>query len=218
MTAEAIRPRYARARSRGSGVSKLSAAKQAGLPAGVASLAMFLAAALVFVVVLATGDRGRALSHYAKAAGKSDLATLGFRVNNIHLQGASPVAQKQIIAAAQLRAGTPILDVDLAAMRERVRQVGWVSDAKVIRLLPDTLVIAVAQRPLMAVWEHGGKTVMVADNGALAPDVSPVKFASLPLIVGAGANLSASEILPRVLSRPRLAQHLSALVRVDDRR
>ncbi|MGH7023483.1 MAG: cell division protein FtsQ/DivIB [Caulobacteraceae bacterium] len=218
MTAEALRPAYARARPRAGGISKLAAAKQVGLPAGVASLATFMAAALLVVVYMATGGRGQALSRYAHAAGKSDLASIGFRVNNIHLQGASPVAQKQIIAAANLRTGVPILDVDLAALRARVRDVGWVADAKVIRLLPDTLVIAVAQRPLMAVWEHAGKTVMVADNGALMPDVSPARFATLPLIVGDGANLSAAEILPQIASRPRLAQHVYALVRVDDRR
>ncbi len=219
MSAEAIRPAFARARPRGaSGLSKLAAAKQAGLPAGIASFGFCLAAALLIVVLLATGGRGEALSGYAKAAARSDLATIGFRVDNIHLQGASPIAQKQIIAAANLRTGVPILDVDLAAMRDRVRQVPWVADARVIRLLPDTLVIAVVQRPLMAVWERGGKTVVVADNGALAPDVSPAKFQTLPLIVGDGANLAAGEILPMVMSRPRLAQHLQALVRVDDRR
>jgi cell division protein FtsQ len=218
MAAEAIRPAFGRPLPRRGGVSKLAAAKQAGLPAGVASLTIFLAAALILVVTLATGGRGGMLSLYARAAAKSDLATIGFRVNTIHLQGASPAAQKQIIAAADLKSGGPILDVDLAALRERVRQVGWVADAKVIRLLPDTLVIAVSQRPLMAVWEHAGKTVVVADNGTPMTEVSAAKFGSLPLIVGDGANVSAAEILPRITSRPRLAQHLNALVRVDGRR
>ena len=216
MTAEAIRPGYSRGRARG--VSKLAAAKQAGLPAGAASAAMFLAAALAVVVALATGGRGQMLWTYGQTAARSDLASLGFRVNTIHLQGASPVAQKQIIAAADLRSGAPILGVDLGAVRERVRQVGWVSDAKVVRLLPDTLVIAVVQRPLMAVWQHGGKTVVVADNGTPMPDVAPDKFGALPLIVGDGANEAAADILPQVTSRARLAQRVTSLVRVDGRR
>jgi cell division protein FtsQ len=216
MTAEAIRPGYSRGRARG--VSKLAAAKQAGLPAGAASAAMFMAAALAVVVALATGGRGQMLWTYGQMAAKSDLASLGFRVNAIHLQGASPVAQKQIIAAADLRSGAPILGVDLGALRERVRQVGWVSDAKVVRLLPDTLVIAVVQRPLMAVWQHDGKTVVVADNGTPMPDVAADKFGALPLIVGDGANAAAAGILPQVASRARLAQRVTALVRVDDRR
>jgi cell division protein FtsQ len=212
-----VRRKPTRARSR-SKVSKLAAARGSGLPAGAASLAVVLAAALVLVVVLATGGRGQALSRFVQAAGRSDLASLGFRVDDIHLQGASAVAQKQIIAAADLRTGGPILDVDLAAIRARVREVGWVADAKIIRLLPDTLVVAVIQRPLMAVWEHDGRTLVVADNGAPMPDVAPGRVTNLPLIVGAGANTAAAALLPLVSARPRLAQRLAALVRVDDRR
>ncbi|HEY2179010.1 MAG TPA: cell division protein FtsQ/DivIB [Caulobacteraceae bacterium] len=216
MTAEAVRPTVGRFRARG--VSKLAAAKRAGVPPGVASAAVMLAAVLICVVVLATGGRGPALMESAKGAARSDLATLGFRVGVIHLQGASPAAQKEILAAAALKPGAPILDVDLAAVRDRVERVGWVAHAKVIRLFPDTLVIAVTQRPLLAIWEHAGRTVVVADNGAVVNQVDPAHFAALPLIVGEGAGQAAAEVVPLINARPRLAAHIDALVRVDDRR
>jgi cell division protein FtsQ len=216
MTAEALRPAYSRGRVRG--VSKLAAARQAGLPAGLASAAVLLAAALISVVVLATGGRGETLIATGQAAARTDLASIGFRVDAIHLQGATAAARKQIIAAADLHAGAPILSVDLAALRDRVRQVGWVSDARVFRMLPGTLVIAVDQRPLMAVWQHGGRFVVVADNGTPMPDVAPAKFGELPLIVGDGANEAAAAILPMVAARQRLAAKTQSLVRVDGRR
>jgi cell division protein FtsQ len=184
----------------------------------MATLAALLIAVLVGVAVLATGGRGEALWRNGQDAARSDLATLGFRANVIHLQGASRAAQKEVLAAAALKPGAPILDVDLAGLRNRVERVGWVAHARVIRLLPDTLVIAVIQRPLMAVWQHEGRNAVVADNGALMPQVDAAGFAALPLIVGPGANLAAAPILPQVFNRPRLAQHVSALVRVDDRR
>lgn len=212
------RPGYGRGRPSPRGASKLTSAKQAGLPAAAAWVAASLLAVLVSAAVLATGGRGEALLRGVQAAAKSDLATLGFRANVIHLQGASQMAQKEVLAAAALKPGVPILDVDLAALRERVERVGWVAHARVIRLLPDTLVIAVVQRPLMAVWQHGGRTAVVADNGALAPDVDPARFSALPLIVGAGANVAAAPVLALVAARPRLLQRVTALVRVDDRR
>jgi cell division protein FtsQ len=218
MSADVAKPAFARARPSARGASKLVAAKQAGLPAGAASAAVFLMAALISVVVLATGGRGASLMENTRAAAKTDLASLGFRANVIHLQGASVAAQKEVLAAAALKPGAPILDIDVGAVRDRVERVGWVSHASVIRLLPDTIVIAVTQRPLMAVWQHAGRTAVVADNGALAPEVDPARFGALPLIVGAGANVAAAHLLPEVLSRPRLVQHLNALVRVDDRR
>jgi cell division protein FtsQ len=218
VSAKAPRPGYGRGRAGPRGASKLSTARQAGLPAAAAWAAASLVVMLVSAAVLATGGRGEALWRGAQAAAKSDLATLGFRANVIHLQGASQNAQKEILAAAALRPGVPILDVDLAALRARVERVGWVAHARVIRLLPDTLVIAVTQRPLMAVWQHNGRTAVVADNGALAPDVNPAQFSALPLIVGAGANLAAAPVLPLVAARPRLLQRVTALVRVDGRR
>jgi len=190
MTAEALRPAYSRGRVRG--VSKLAAARQAGLPAGLASAAVLLAAALIAVVTLATGGRGERLIETGQAAARTDLASLGFRVDTIHLQGATAAARKQIIAAANLQTGAPILSVDLAALRDRVRQVGWVSDARVFRMLPGTLVIAVDQRPLMAVWQHAGQFVVVADNGTPMPDVAPGKFGELPLIIGDGRHDAAA--------------------------
>lgn len=205
-------------RSRARGVSKLAAAKRAGLPPGAASAAVMLAAVLIAVVILATGGRGARLLADTQAAARSDLATLGFRVGVIHLQGASPAAQKEILQAAALKPGSPILDVDLAAVRDRVETVGWVAHAKVIRLFPDTVVVAVTQRPLLAVWEHAGRTYVVADNGAVVNEVDPGHFGALPLIVGDGANTAAAEVLPLIAERPRLSAHVDALVRVDDRR
>jgi len=201
-----------------SGVSKLRAAHRVGLPPRLALFAAILALALSAVVVLATGGRAQALVGLAQGAVDTRFANLGLRVGEIHLQGASPRAQREILAAAALTPGVPILGVDLADVRARVERVGWVEHARVIRLLPDTIVIAVDQRPLMAVWEHAGRAVVVATGGTVVTKVNPGHFSTLPLIVGDGANLAASSIIPMVQTRPRLAARLDALVRVDSRR
>ena len=213
---KSARPRPARAPSRG--VSKLRAAHGVGLSAPLAVAAASLILALGVVVVLATGGRGQRLVAAAHGAIDSRFASLGLRLGVIHLQGASPAAQAEILKAAALKPGQAILGLDLAAVRARVERVGWVERARVIRLLPDTLVIAVDERPLLAVWEHAGRTVVIATDGTVVTKVDPGHFAGLPLIVGDGANAAARNILPAVLARPRLAKRLDALVRVDDRR
>jgi len=202
----------------GRGVSKMAAAKSAGLPPRLALAGSLLVLALVAVAVLATGGRGQALVDGARRAVDTRFASLGFSIAEIHLQGASPPAQGEILAAAGLKPGQPILDLDLAAIRARVEKVGWVNHARVIRLLPDTMVISVDQRPLMAVWEHGGRAMVVANNGAVVSQVDPAHFTALPLVVGEGANAAARTIIPLVQARPRLAARLEAMVRVDGRR
>ena len=200
------------------GVSKLRAAHTVGLPRSLALAATCMMLALIMAAALATGGRGERLLVAARVAVNSRFASLGLRVGVVHLQGASKAAQDEILTAAALKPGEPILAVDLAAVRARVEKVGWVERARVIRLFPGTLVIAVVERPLLAVWQHAGRTMVVAADGTVVSKVDPGHFASLPLIVGDGANLAAPALLPAVLRRPRLAARLGALVRVDQRR
>ncbi len=196
----------------------MDAAHRAGFPPGLAGAAAFLALALATAVALATGGRGHALVDASRGAVGSRFASLGFRVGVVHLQGASPLAQGEILAAAAIKPGAPILGLDLAAVRARVEKVGWVEHARVVRLLPDTVVLAIDQRPLLAVWEHAGHAMVVAHDGSVVTKVDPGHFNALPLVVGDGANSAAAAILPLVQAYPRLAARVGALVRVDDRR
>jgi cell division protein FtsQ len=173
---------------------------------------------LVGVVVLATGGRGAWLAAGVVSIAHAPLSGLGLTVREVHLQGVSPAAQDEVEAAVAIKPGAPILGVDLAAVRARVERVGWVQRARVMRLFPDTLVVAVTERPLMAVWQHGGRTVVVTNNGAVAAGVDPRRFAKLPLIVGDGANEAAQPFIAVLQLHPGLLARAAALVRVDQRR
>jgi cell division protein FtsQ len=199
-------------------VSKLRAARRVRLSPALAVVAACLVLTLGVVVILATGGRGQSLLATGRDAAGGDFASLGFRVGVVHLQGATPAARAEILQAANLKLGGPILGLDLGAARARIESVGWVAHARVIRLLPDTLVIAVDQRPLLAVWEHAGRTAVVAEDGTVVTQVDPGHFAGLPLVVGDGANVAAHAILPKLAGHARLMARLSALVRVDQRR
>lgn len=167
------------------------------------------------IVTLATGHRGERLAH---AAVSSSTAGFGFKLDKVHIQGASPMAQQAVLDATGLYKGQPILDLDLEQVRQSVARVGWVKEAQVVRLLPDTLVIAVKERETLAVWQNRGRTFVIDGAGATIPEADAGRFPQLPLIVGEGANEAAAAILPAVQSRPRLRDRLEALVRVDGRR
>jgi cell division protein FtsQ len=174
--------------------------------------------ALGLAVALATGGRAARLADATGSAIDSRFASVGFRLNDIHLQGASKVSAREILRAAGVRAGDPIMGLDLAAVRDRVEHVGWVKHAKVIRLWPDTLVIAVEERRMLAVWQHDGRTAVIDAEGQVVAEADPGRFPGLPLVVGAGADKAAASILPTLAAHPKLTQRLEALVRVDDRR
>ena len=181
-----------------------------------------MASGLLFVglvAALATGGRAQALASAAGHAVTGQLGgALGFRLAKVKLQGVSAAATPDVLAAAGLKAGAPILGVDLEAVRQRVQAVGWVKGARVVRLLPDTLVIMAEERPRLAVWQVRGQSAVVDEDGRPIPEADPGRFPELPLVVGEGAATAAASVLPQIASRPRLAQRLDALVRVDGRR
>ena len=173
---------------------------------------------LAGAVALATGGRGERLAQAVGAGVDGRFGEAGFRLRQVHVQGASQMATADILKAAGVYKDQPLLGLDLARVRGQVEKVGWVKQARVVRLLPDTLVIAVDERRQMAVWQHAGRSVVIDEHGAVIPEADANRFAILPLVVGAGAAQHAGEILPLVAQRPRLMERMEALVRVDDRR
>lgn len=173
---------------------------------------------LALVLALATGDRAQKISDGVSAGVDRTFAAMGFKLRAVHVQGASPMAAADILAAAGLYKDQPLIGLNLDQVRERVERVGWVRDVRVVRMLPDTVVIAVVERGVLAVWQHDGRAQVIDAQGHVIAEADPGRFPNLPLIVGQGAADYAPQILPAVASRPRLMERVEALVRVDGRR
>lgn len=198
--------------------AKLRAANGVGLSTPLAAGVACAVLAAGVLAALFTGHRAEHLTALAKQEAAARLAGAGFRVKALHVQGASPLSKADIAAAAAITPGEPTLGVDLNLLRERVERVGWVKSVRVIRLLPDTIVVAVDERPPAAVWQHAGRTRVIDAFGQPIVEANAALFTQLPLIVGAGADVAAPSILPAIAQRPRLAARVEALVRVDNRR
>jgi cell division protein FtsQ len=174
--------------------------------------------ALAMVVTLSLGNRGQMLADAIVRGIDGQFGRAGFRLATIHVEGASPMATADIVKVAGLYKDQPLLGLDLEAMRQKIQTVGWVKEARVVRLLPDTLVVAVSERRQMAVWQHNGRSAVIDDHGKVIAEADPARFTALPLVVGEGGAENAPKILPILAQRPDLIGHMDALVRVDDRR
>jgi len=173
---------------------------------------------LALGVTLATGHRGQRLASAVGTGVDNRFGAAGFRLRTIEIQGASPLATADIVKAAGIYKDQPLLGLDLDALRKRVEAVGWVKEARIVRLLPDTLVVAVVERRQLAVWQHAGRQMVIDEHGHPIPEADPLRFSTLPLVVGEGGAEHAPEILPVIAQRPKLMGQMDALVRVDDRR
>jgi cell division protein FtsQ len=170
------------------------------------------------VIILATGHRAEHILQAAQRAVDGKFGQAGFRLKKVRIEGASQMAMPDIVRAAGVYKDQPLIGLNLSDLRQRVEGVGWVKEARVERLLPDTLVISVVQRQQLAVWQHEGKTFVIDEHGQPIPEADPARFAALPLVVGEGGAAAAPKILPLLAQRPKLMGRMDALVRVDDRR
>ena len=220
-------PQGGRSKAKGGGRSaaratyspaKLKGAGAVGLDPRAALWGALGLLCLVLLLTMFTGGRLGLLTGRIGHAVDAEFAQAGFKVKTVTVQGGADFSTPYILRAAGLTNGQPILGLDLEALRERVEQVGWIKSAKVIRLLPDTIVIAVQERSRLAVWQHGAETSVVDKDGQIIPEADAGLFSDLPLIVGEGANEGAAVILSEVAARPALLAKLEALVRVDGRR
>ena len=176
------------------------------------------AGALLLVGVLATGARAERISNSVSNKFDSVTSGMGLKVKQVHVTGASPEARAAIQQAVGVSADQPIVSLDLNAVRDRVQAVGWVKEARVVRLLPDTLIVDVKEHDRLAVWQTGGHAYVIDSSGKVIPGADAGRYPKLPLVVGKGADQTASEILPLLAQRPRLMARIEALVRVDERR
>lgn len=212
-------PNRARSKTAGRPLPSRSAQPQFHGPSPKLVLAAaVLLLAVVGAGVLATGHRAEKVATAVRTGIDGKFGQAGFRLRKVRIEGASQMAMADIVRAAGVYKDEPLLGLDLAALRDRVERVGWVKEAHVVRLLPDTLVISVVQRRQLAVWQHDGQTFVIDGHGQPIPEADPARFAYLPLVVGEGADKAAPKILPLLAERPKLMGRTDALVRVDDRR
>jgi cell division protein FtsQ len=90
-------------------------------------------------------------------------------VDRVTVVGATHIAPKRVIAAADVDHGRPLLRVDLGAVARRVEQLPWVAHAAVKRDLPGTLRIEVTEaRAVAYVRKRGNVAVIGPDDRVIA--------------------------------------------------
>lgn len=172
----------------------------------------------VLALVVLTGSGAERIGAGVAGGVNGVTTALGLKLEKVQIVGASPEARPAIQAALDLERGAPITGLDLAEVKARVEQVGFVKEARVVRLLPDQLRVEVVEHDRLAVWQVSGRLHVIDGQGQVIRAADARRYPRLPLVVGKGANEAAREILQLIAERPRLAARLDALIRVDERR
>ena len=108
-----------------------------------------------------------------------------FVVRSVTVTGTHLLSPAQVLAAADVPPGTPLLNVDAGTVTRRVEAIRQVASATVTEDWPDHLVIAVTERvPVMAVRMAAGGYDLVDKDGVIVRS-APAEPAALPLFATA---------------------------------
>ena len=142
----------------------------------------------------------------------------GFTVRNIEIVGRNKVDRDAVydIAIEQQSRAMPLVDLD--GTRDRLRQFGWIEDARVSRRLPDTLVVDIVERVPTAIWQNRGQLALIDKAGTVIAPVDYAKMPDLPVVVGPGANTRAADLAQLMARAPSLKPMMEGASWIGNRR
>ena len=88
-----------------------------------------------------------------------------FGVHTVVVTGERRLTEQQVLAAAKVGSGTPLLQLDTAAIRSRVEALPDIASATVTTSFPSTVRISVTERVPVGVVKRGGQYALVDRTG-----------------------------------------------------
>lgn len=202
---------------RGRGARLLSRFAIFGRP-GVGTLAMV---AFFFAVGLAGFIENGGYAELVASEGEFyDIAArvAGFPISAVTITGQSRLNERELLEAAGVgpRNSLPFLDAN--AVRDRLMQVPLVKSARVMKLYPNRLVVAIEERQPSALWQRDGRVAVVSEDGVPIDELRDQRYLGLPFVVGEGAQKRLLEFSMLMKTAGDLAHRVKAGVLVAGRR
>jgi len=196
-------------------------AEVAAAPGWGVRQALFGVFILLFVFALTVWlggftDRGAGV---VERAMRSVLADAGFKVEHVEVRGTRRAQADEVAAQLEIEPSELIFDFNPAAAKARVESLPWVSNAAVLRLLPNRVVVVIDEREPLALWDSSSSGVTVLDaTGAGIEGADPTGYSELPRLEGAKAPEAAGDLLQALARHPALARRATGFERVGGRR
>lgn len=216
--AKAATPAAPRAPARKSrGKRFLSRVALLGRP-GVGTLAVLA----LFALVGAAGfvENGGYAALVASDGELYDIAAraAGFPISAVTITGQSRLRERELLDAAGVGPRNSLPFLDATAVRERLMKAPLVKSARVMKLYPDRLVIAIEERQPSALWQRDGRVAVISEDGVPIDELRDERYLGLPFVVGEGAQKRLLEFHMLLARAGDLAHRIKAGVLVAGRR
>ncbi|MBM3576228.1 MAG: FtsQ-type POTRA domain-containing protein [Alphaproteobacteria bacterium] len=185
---------------------------------GVGSLATI--ALFVFVGAAGFIENGGYADLVAREGELYDVAArfAGFPISAVTITGQSRLSERELLDAAGVGPRNSLPFLDATAVRDRLMQVPLVKSARVMKLYPSRLVIAIEERQPSALWQRDGRVAVISEDGVPIDELRDQRYLGLPFVVGEGAQKRLPEFLMLMTKAGDLSHRIKAGVLVAGRR
>ncbi len=159
---------------------------------------------------------GERWSNFMDGASRS----AGFSVQVIEVVGLEhlPPVAREVKTASMIAEGENMFRADPYTIRQRIEATGLVTNVRVHRMWPDTVLIRADAAQPTALW-HDGETWQVVDTlGRVMRDQRPEEHASLLAALGPGAPEALPELTAGLDKMPEIRDHIAFARRIASRR
>jgi cell division protein FtsQ len=163
------------------------------------------------------GEYGAFIDTYGTLSDQAAKA-VGFGIKAVTIAGESELGEQEILEAAGISPRNSLLFLDVAAIRERLKRLPLIKEASVTKLYPNRILIEIEERQPTAVWQDKGAVKIIAADGMPLDSFRDAHFASLPFVVGDGANEKLGEYLDILDALGGLRARIQAGMLVAQRR
>jgi cell division protein FtsQ len=177
----------------------------------------FCATIMTAVFLGASSLYGAYLGGHMPAVVQAVTARTGFAVDEVRIAGHYETSEIDILGQLELDGWTSLIGFNADDARARVAELPWVEVASVRKVYPDTLEVHIEERKPFALWQHGSQLAIVGEAGNVIAPYSG-RHATLPLVIGYGANEHASEFVGKIRRFPELAARVKGYIRMSERR
>jgi cell division protein FtsQ len=146
------------------------------------------------------------------------LASVGFVVNDILVEGRSQTDPKTILAAIGATRGDSIFNCDPIVSKERLEKITWIQSATVQRRMPGTIYVRLVERNPIAIWQSDSKLYLVDEHGAVIENFDSQEFKHLLVVTGASAPQHTKKLLDGFDEFTELREQVKSAVFISGRR
>ena len=180
----------------------------------LAPCAYYIGAALLFAGAFYSVSR----ANYLDGLADRILVAAGLSVDNIEIKGHSETSKLAVLERLEIDNRSSLVTYDVSEARNRIIGLPWVGSASVRKMYPSSLIVSLEERVPYALWQRGNVIIVIDRSGTPIIEYADSRFASLPLVVGYGAEAVAEEFITLINSFPSLAPRVRASVFVSERR